>query len=274
MIDTATTLPPFYALESHVLAYTVNIVLDRMRGFRNFPHDYLVVDVETSGIEVGRDLILQFGYCLVIDGKVEAADNILLNWFARPDLVPGDWLQQRLARCKEHVERRDGRPTGRKYHFTPAKVKEGIDPLEGLAVARDLIDGARAEKVFLVAHNGYHFDARILRSHFGHFLGTDFEVGDDEMFDTGMVEKASQTNLVPWSGESIKHWSKRVQADRARGVRWSLDKTCVEKYALDVNYGVDTADAHDAGYDCVVTHFLFETYKERARRDAPEESRS
>lgn len=128
----------------------------------------------------------------------------------------------------------------------------------------ELVEAQRAAGFKFVMHNGYNFDAPRLCNHFQRWLSRAVEFGPDEIWDTGMIEKALQLNAVPDRGESMRAWSRRVGGVRAKGVMWALDAHCVPKYGLVESHGLDESEAHGAGYDAYVTHLLFEVYRRMA----------
>lgn len=262
----------FWRLEIKMIQTTVNSLFGLMRPHcRNFPNDYLVFDVETTGTVFDNDLITQLGYCLVRDSKPVDQAGIVLDW-TRDPAVPEDWLRNRMKETKRNVEfDRDGRPTGKTYHMNYEKMAaEGVEPAVVIKLFREMFEDARRNRLFFVAHNGYHFDARMLDNHFRRVGNEGFAFGDNELFDTGMVEKGSQSQSTPWVGETVKAWSLRTYEQRLRNVRWSLDVACVPRYRLDEKHNLNMGEAHDAGFDCLVTHYLFEEYKEFANGKLPE----
>lgn len=266
--------------ELRMISTTVGSLFNIMRpAFHNFPNDYVVIDLETTGIRFHKgsqpffptsDLITQFGYCLVKDCKVVQQGASILNWYTVPE-VDANALTERMRFTKQVVENKNGAPTGKKYHMTPELMQTGGNPIELLSAFKEyILDGARSNKMFFVAHNGYHFDARMITEHFAYWLKQKFVFDANEIFDTGMLEKASQCNTSIWQGDTLKDWSYRVYKARLKNVRWSLDKACVARYKLaDRHYlPLDLEGrleaAHDASFDSYLTHLLFEEYKEIA----------
>lgn len=251
--------------------------------FDGFPNNYLVFDLETTGLNPAQSLITQFGYCLVKDSKPVDKFGAIINWTLLKEFCPEPLrMKQKLEEVKRHVEFKNGVPTGKKYHITFERMMdEGIHPLKTLELFHDLFTEVRKQRRFFVAHNGYHFDVPFVETHFDRFLGDDRKYGaepkppfyfqDNELFDTGMVEKGSQCQSAPWSTDTVKSWSLRTQTERLRHVRWALDTACVPRYQLDKRFNLDLDAAHDAGFDCYVCHLLFEEYK-RITKGEPEPS--
>jgi DNA polymerase III epsilon subunit-like protein len=265
---------PYRELELRMIRDTTKGLFQLMEPqFKGFPDNYLVFDLETTGLNPKRSLIVQFGYCLVQDRKPIDQGGMILNWTLLPKLVPDpEKFKQHLQQIKNNMEFNNGVPTGKKYHITYEKLlNEGLHPIHVLEFIYDLFQSVRHQQWFFVAHNGYHFDVPFVEGHFDCFLGDNrefggpqlppFYFGDNELFDTGMVEKGSQAQSAPWGSDTVRSWSRRTQTDRLKNIRWSLDGACVPRHGLDKKYALDMDTAHDAGFDCYVCHLLFEEYK-------------
>lgn len=258
-------MSPDYKPDGLLLAKTVKLLLGMMEGrFRNFPNDYMVIDTETTGVVSGTDLITQLGCVLVLDGEPSETSTVL-NWTRHP-AINQQWLRERLLATKQQVEQdRDGRPTGKTYHTTYESLQQGEDPATALREYCELIERARTDGLFVVAHNGT-FDLRFLQHHFDRFVGAKFDLGDYDMFDTGVCVKAAQASMAPWKEDTPRSFAARVASARLKGVFWSLDGFCMKHFGLVEKHGLDTAKAHTAGFDCTVTHLLFQSLLEAARR--------
>lgn len=255
---------------------TVGGIFDLMKPHCDgFPDNYLVFDLETTGLEPHSDLIMQLGFCIVRDGKPVEQMGVMLDWTKMPKFLPKEkWqtFKAKLDKTKQQVEFKNGMATGKKYQFTFERMQdEGIHPLIALNHLYDLFVEARKHRRFFIAHNGYHFDVPFIEGHFDVFLGTrakelgteerpPFYIDDNELFDTGMVEKGSQCQMMPWSTDTVRSWSLRTHNERIRNVRWALDTACVPRYGLQKKYNLDLDSAHDAGFDCYVCHLLFQEY--------------
>lgn len=235
------------------------------RRFDCFPDNYLVLDLETTGLSQNDDLIGQIGICVVEDRKPVKVQGTVLNWLRHPG-VDHAWLRKRLEDTKYGIEHdKYGQRNDRHYYLSLERLAaEGQDPVPSLALCLELLREARRDKKMVIAHNGYNFDMPFLENAFRRFLGAEWRFGDNEIFDTGMVEKASQLNLLPWQEESLRDYSKRVGRQRAKGVYWALDHHCVPRYNLDKKYGFDKNKMHEGGLDCLVAHYLFEEFRAQA----------
>lgn len=254
----------FVFAESRMIRTTVNSLF-RLMGtrFKEFPANYLVFDVETTGFKVGEDLIAELGYVLVRNHQPVDQGWVYLDWTNHPGVDQG-WLQDRIDFTRRHIELRDGRPTGRTYHVSYDKLSAGMEPCEALRRYEQLFLNNRAEGYFCVAHNGYHFDVPFIEEHLATFIDSGFRFTDHELVDTGMIEKGAQGVMTPWVGETPRDFSLRVSKTWLKGVYWALDSHCVPKYKLNEKAGIKVAAAHDAAVDSLLTHVLFEEYRKEA----------
>jgi DNA polymerase III epsilon subunit-like protein len=257
----------FVELEHRMVEITVNGLFNLMRGrFASFPNDYLVVDTETSGTDPRKDVITQMGHCLVKGRKVVDQAGLVLDWTRHPS-VDQEWLRGRLISTKYQVEFKDGQPTGKTYHMSYERMRqEGANPDAVLREYLEWFKDIRQSKMFFVAHNGWHFDGQMFTFHFHRLFNEHWAFDDYELFDTGMVAKAAQSSVGPWPGETPKQFCARVYAQRLKGVRWALDTYCVPTFGLAEKYHLDMEAAHDADFDCFVTHLLMEEWRDMADR--------
>ena len=241
------------------------------KGFRaqygnEFPTDYTSFDTETSGFNRSKDLIVEWGHCMVRDCKVTDRINIAVNWFGS-GLVPDEWVEQRLLQVARKIKVNTGRTT----HITAEYLrKKGVPVNEALPWIHEILSTLLDQGEMLVSHNGWNYDVSMLENHFRDFLEDEFVFPDNQMFDTGAIEKASQVeddiNFRPQPGETMKAYFKRVAYRPAKGIKWNLDM-CVEKYRLVERYGVDPNATHQAGHDAWLLHFLMEEFRGAAEKD-------
>jgi DNA polymerase III epsilon subunit-like protein len=243
------------------------------KEFRNqygdkFPTDYTCFDTETTGFSRDKDLIVEWGHCIVRDRKVIDNLSVMINWFGAK-LVPDEWISAALKRVGRKVKLH----TGRTFHVTEEKMrKKGVPVDEAMPWMFDLLKTIVDNGEFLVSHNGWNYDVQMLEAHARDFMGQAFNIPDNQMIDTGAVEKASQMmdddRLHPQPGETMKEYFKRVAYFRAPGIQWNLADWCFQKYRLAEKYGADPAKAHRAGYDAWMLHLLMEEYRGMAEQAA------
>ncbi len=229
----------------------------RPPAWDRYPDNYTYFDIETSGGNTSLDVITEVGWAVVRKRRVVDCDGVLLNWYGHP-LVDWNWLCHRLSGLTEHMAKR-----GRVCTITPQRLlDEGVPPDDALDGFYQLLLEARQRGELLVGHNAASFDRRICDAAWLRFRhGLQFPWGENAIFDTGLVEKASQQNRLPWIGDSLDKWSQRAAAP-PWNVKWSLDEHCVPKYRLAQRYDMRQVQAHAAGGDCVTGHYLFETMRD------------
>lgn len=241
------------------------------------PSSYFCFDLEFTGFNRQKDLIVEWGHCLVRDRQVQDRNNVILNWYAVPEIVPAWWVTERLA----HIQRTMALE-GRAWHVTPAVMKaDGIHPHKALAFMWDLFQEVMGQGMMLASHCGWNCDVDMLTNHFARDLQRAFVIDPNRMFDTGAIEKASQLppeQGLPRDGETLKKYFRRILATRAKGVYANLDTHCVQKYKFDTRFGIDAKAMHSASEDAYVVHLLMEEFRmlgERAvvARAAPPQAR-
>lgn len=207
------------------------------------PDDYLVIDLETTGLpdRSGREeYVTQFGYAVVERRKITDNYCTLLK-------TPPGWINEEASRV-----------TG----ITDEMIqKDGEDPAAFYRKLLDLFALFRASGAMFVGHNIAKFDCPFLEADFVHH-GIDFKFRGGEVIDTGMMFKASQLFAAPADRESLGEFFHRVSLVRSRA-KWNL-VFAVRRLGLDMTYGIDLSKAHDAAFDCKMTHFLFEDLRQRA----------
>lgn len=253
-------------VEHRMTAMIMQHWLAALRGqFGGFPRDLLVLDLETTGFSKANDLIVSIGHVIVEDGVVADRMEAFLNWADHPG-VNQVWLEDKMRYTAEKMAER-----GRTYQISYADLyQKGVEPIGVLESYYQLLVEMRAAGYGFVMHNGYNFDAPFLCNHFHRWLGKDLAFGDNEIWDTGVIEKASQINSIPDRRDTMRAWAKRVGAARVKDVHWGLADHCVPKYDLAARFGLDPTQAHGAGYDSYVTHLLFEEFRRLAAETPPQ----
>lgn len=223
-----------------------------------FPSNYVTFDLETTGLIKDQDLITEIGFSFVAKGRETQRQLLVLDWTQEPS-IDQFWLKLRLAATAAQMQCAE-----RTYHITYDRLQSHVSsvaPTEGLQMAHDILLQSRNRGDFLVGHNVWRFDTPFLEKHFARFLGTKTQFYDNEIVDTGDIEKGQQLGLYPWAGQTLFDFHNRVESIRGKGVKWSLSEHCVPRYKLDKLYRLDLTKAHVADYDAYMTHLLFEHYK-------------
>lgn len=220
------------------------------------PDSYLVLDTETSGCDFALDLILEFGWAFVEARNVVDTAGVIINWHGHPAI---DWsdLCRRMEKCRTSMAAK-----GRTYHFTPERLQaEGIPHEIAIPQIHGLI--LDAMRGLTIGHNIWSFDRNMFDSFRVRFVdGQRYMWPDNSIFDTGMAERASQLNRVPWSNDTMASWHERAAKPPYKGVRWALDDWMTPKYNLAKRYQLDAGLAHTAGADCCTTHAAFDTFRQ------------
>jgi DNA polymerase III epsilon subunit-like protein len=207
------------------------------------PDTYLVIDLETTGLpdRSGREeYVTQFGYAVVQDRKITDNYATLLK-------TPPGWINPEAASV-----------TG----ITDEMIqKDGREPAEFYHQLISIFELFRNSDALFVGHNVAKFDGPFLEADFAHH-GLGFRFKQDEFIDTGMMFKASQLFASPADAESLGAFFHRVSKIRSRA-KWKLTYAMTQ-LGLDMKYGIDLSAAHDAGFDCKMTHLLLEDLRQRA----------
>ncbi len=229
---------------------------DFSAAFGDFPRTYLVVDTETTGLDVRVDLPLQIGCLLIRDGGLELQGVHLLNWYAHAGICPR-WLSARLERVRTSLN-----ASGKPYRFTRELLEtEGKNPDRVLAAFLSLCRQHAASGGFFVGHNFLRFDRPLLEATFRNHLQENWRFPENAIFDSGLLAKAKLLRVSPHYGETLADYQWRVAQMRLpRGESWSLE-ACAERLPPDRN--IKRAEMHDALYDCWVSWQVLEAHREK-----------
>lgn len=233
-------------------------VLEALARYFRFPTTYLVLDTETTGFSKTDDFLVDVGWAVVQNGRIVNHTNLLLDWSKLPG-IDHNFIRNRLLYQAEQY-RQQGRPH---YYSWERLCAEGHHPLEVIhSYAHLIYEHITRGDSMLVGHGFWRFDRDVIDSHTTQFLnGYLLPWKMNSIFDTGLLEKAAQINSPPRSGETLDEWQRRV--DRAGSkVKWNMERHCVPKYRLVERYNVDMRAMHTAGFDCLMIHLLFDTYKQ------------
>lgn len=226
-------------------------------AWNQYPDDYLVIDLETTGGSFTKDLIVDVGWAIVRGRKIVDQGGVMINWRGHP-AVDWSWVVEQMDKTAYHMGQ-----SGRRYCYTPHLLEQhGQEPTYVLGQFAALLDEAIQRQEFIVGHNAYRFERGMLDGNLHRFLnGYKLRWHPNAVFDTGLVEKAAQQGRLPWLGDTLDKWSTRAAAP-PWNVKWSLEEHCIPKYRICERYGIDRAGSHTAEGDCPPCHFLFETYRD------------
>lgn len=224
--------------------------------YDGFPEDYLVIDTETTGRDVDKDLILQLGWCQVVNRRVVDNDGVILNWGRKPYIDPS-WVARRMGQTAAEMKKKH-----MVYPWDMDVLSHGQNPVEALTDFLERLCDVREKGQVIVAHNGVSLDFPIISSHFRRFLKLNFEFQPEEVWDTGALEKACQLDEFLYGSELPGDFAWRViERNTDRGINWSLHEHVIPKYNLTVRYNLDLLKSHTAPFDAYVTHLLFEEFR-------------
>lgn len=230
---------------------------ERLGGW---PSSYLAIDVETSGLDAAKDVILEWGYCRVENGRTVEQRSTFLDW-RNHAVVPFWYIQQRVSRLAQEFAE-----AGKPYTRTLARLNaEGLPADAVLREMDRVLSDAHKTNTVMVAHNGT-FDERMIAANLAGFrISAGFSFRPNGWVDTAAAEKASQISIPPRNDESLNSYWRRVSSVRAKGIKSSLDTHCFQKYGFDTNYGLSKANMHSAGMDAYCCHLLMEEFRKLGR---------
>jgi len=210
----------------------------------HLPCDYLVIDLETLALSAHDGHVVQVGMCAVRDCKPVH------------DLWGEDYTQLVLKWPKEAFV---GHEEAIKVHgidFARSQ-KEGVDPKEVFGIVADIIGWAKGQGMMIVGHNLFRFDLPYLKIEMAHY-NLDLNVKQEEVLDTGVFVKGMQVGSIPGDTERLYEYCRRIMSLPVKGVRYNLANYCVQRFGLGMKYNISSEKAHDAGYDCYLTHLVIQ----------------
>lgn len=229
--------------------------------FQNqWPETYLCFDIETTGLEKTKDLILEFGYCFVVAKQVVEKKSFICNWLDYEHFDPEDvlfLLKEHQAYCEKNKQ---------EVFFTADVLeKEGVHPSLFFSEIRQVFERIRQQTEFIAGHNVYRFDIPFLVHSF--FLySSPFSFSPFSILDTAYLEKANQAlsnvNVVPKEKDTIEDYFLRLGSLQLYGIKYNLHDHCVRKYQLEKYYLESSLAGHRALTDSLLCHGLMEAYRQ------------
>ena len=234
-----------------------------------FPDTYLCLDTEYTGGDERTDFVMEIGHVMVEDCRVIDQLNIVIDWSVHPG-VDEELLRYKLNHIKSIM--------GRDWRITWDVMKEeGVPPAKALRFYKKFFKAWNARDLPYVAHNGRVAEERMLRGTFNRYLDHAFVIGDNQLWDTGAIFKATalldsldpahdehRWKCFPRRTDSMKDYFNRVLNVRARGVRWKL-KLCLEQYNI-TGQLQDNHRYHQAVHDAYCSYLLMEAYRKEVTR--------
>lgn len=231
------------------------------------PTSYLAFDTEYTGNDAAKDLLLEVGHVMVVDGQVVDKLSVVFNWYDHPG-IDRRWLDSKLSNLKSII--------GPGWRLMPDCLRqEGINPVRGLKFLSQLLETWKSRGLPFVAHNGAAADERVIRSNFNRFINKSFVLPDDGFFDTGAIVKATtifnhpdpkvnvyKTMVLPMRSETIKGYCKRILGIRMAGVKWNVS-SALQDYGLMEKHAIEHNALHNAGYDAQCLVWLMDEFHNR-----------
>lgn len=230
------------------------------------PKNYLVFDIETTGLDVNVDLPAQLGWAVIQDNKVVDSGARFLNWADSVSHEDYAWLVNRISNTKRQFEFKNGYATGNVYSVSIDRMKEGENPEKVLSDFYHLFSECRKNNFGFLAHNGLRHDQPILDRVINDMSGGEmrFRFKPNDYFDTLSLEKSVQIFPDIEQNESWLDFARRAYHLGGYKVKGSLDKHCAVKYDLPNKHGLSMEKAHEADFDCLLTHYLMQEYRQIA----------
>jgi DNA polymerase III epsilon subunit-like protein len=228
----------------------------------SLPKSYLVFDIETTGVDINIDLAVQLGWAVVENGAVVDSGARFMNIAAGISREDMAWLENRVSLTKSRVEYKNGIPSGKVYAVSIERILSGENPEKVLHDFYKLYQECRQSGMGFVAHNGLRHDQPILDRMLQTMSGGDlrFRFKPDSYFDTLSIEKAVQKFPELYERETWLDFARRAYHLGGNKVKGSLDGHCAVKYGLSEKHGLAMNRAHEADFDCVLTHHLLQEY--------------
>lgn len=223
------------------------------------PNTYLVLDVETDGLQPTLNNILQLGFLMCINGNVVSHSAVFVE-------TPEDDLQR--YENSDYVQRKTAE--GNTGFVKAADVRaHGIPRSRVFGTLQQTVNALYDAGGIVIGHNLVGFDLKFIE-YFSAKAGLPVKLARDRLFDTGAAFKAEKLRLMPGPAETLFTFFERVHAKRAAGVYWNLSLAMRETGLAD-KHTLDMAAAHDAGADVLMTHYLYQHLRGviEARRAGP-----
>lgn len=229
-----------------------------------FPDTYLCLDTEYTGGDERTDFVMEIGHVMVRDRQVVDRLNIVLDWSVHPG-VDNELLRYKLKNIQSIM--------GDDWRITwDVMREEGIAPYKAIKFYYRFFKKWNEQSLPYVAHNGRVAEERMLRGLFNRYLDKSFVIGDNQLWDTGAIFKATRLfesidsghanhrwKSFPQASDSMKDYFDRVLHARLKGLYWKL-KLCLEHYGLTDNL-TDDHRYHQAVHDAYCSHLLMEAFR-------------
>lgn len=214
-------------------------VAARCQGQR-LPSTYIVLDLETNGLVPGDTPPLQYGVVIVKDNKIIERMSFVVK-------IPAGMVLNTQAMKVHGIDQ--------------ARIdREGHDPAYMVPILSQLLHKAQDSGASFLGHNISGFDKKHIEIETARY-GAPFKFTPHSIIDTGALVKAAQIpELRPLPDEDLDTFFRRVHHHKQFGIYWKLYPYCYDLFQL-ARFSCDTG-AHDAGVDCEMTHWVYQTLKD------------
>lgn len=226
---------------------------------RYWPQHFLILDIETTGLDVRVDLPVQVGAVKVSDGQVVETAGFLVNWLAADGspVEPDNFI--RRYKATRDMMQRNGKGD---LPSLERLQREGVQPSEAFARLSALMDWRQQQDAFLAGHNCVRYDLPLLHNTCQRCKHTERFLLEDRVWDTALLEKSWQLwqegdlSILPKTHETLLGYWQRVADRRAYGIRFSLD-FCLQRYLSG-----PSERRHDAVEDALLVWNLLQCWQQ------------
>lgn len=234
-----------------------------------WPRDYFVIDVETTGLDINNDLIVEFGHCLVKNGEVVDRLTVIVDWTKQQGEI-ADAIEGKLANVTNSMAK-----AGLQFHIDFERMKkEGRPPSEVFPFYSKMLNTMLDKGVPIVGHNIYNFDEPILINNLRTYDFPKVNFHDNCILDTNGIERANGLGptpiTVPRRNDTLRSYFMRLSTLRVKGLKSNLGDHCFTKYGFD-KHGVNKSQMHNASIDAFCVHILMEKFRQGIAPDLPVE---
>lgn len=191
-----------------------------------YPKNYIVWDLETSGLESSNDKILEIGAVKVVENEIVEEKGWLLNH----DIEIPEIITEITGITKAMI------------------LKDGINPDLAISEFLEMFDSSNEN----LTHNGYRFDIPFLFK----AMTEEQQVTYKEKVLNGCVDsavlfKARELDMDQRWNENFLEFAERVMEVRAYGVKFNVSHCCND-------LGIEISDTHRALGDVKLTNKIYE----------------
>jgi len=192
-----------------------------------YPKNYIVWDLETTGFDPKTCKILEIGVMKIVDGETIEKKNWLLNHGIE---VPPNITEITT--------------------ITTEMVAAGVDPVVAM---EEFLEEFVKDSDFNLTHNGYRFDLPFLTYHMTEVQLKKYkDILTNGCLDSAVLYKANALKLTRKEGEKFTDFAGRVMSIWAKGVKYNVAHCC-EVLKIDTS----TSQFHRALGDVYLTNEIY-----------------